>query len=151
VRRGCDVANSDWSSFLLHPSAHPRDPLLKEVGDDRACVDHDSANGPNRIETASRPNPAIQAVSLAGPPAASSTMPKPHAPAADNPNPTVECSAIVEPRCSGAADMVMPDVSAPESAGTVNAYTNNRPSSTHGENPMQRPIATATAAEPSIT
>ena len=51
------------------------------------------------------------------PPPASSATPMPQAPAPDKPKPTVECMAMVAPRYSGFALNVMPEVSAPESAG----------------------------------
>ena len=65
-------------------------------------------------------------VAFAGPPPASSATPTAHAPSADRLKPTVECIAMVAPRLSGSAAIVMPEVSAPESAGTVTAYTSRR-------------------------
>src|SRR5260370_2492749 len=67
-------------------------------------------------------NAAIQADGLSGPPAASSATPTAHDPSADRLKPTVECVAIVAPRYLGFAAIVIPDVSAPASAGTVIAY-----------------------------
>jgi len=52
----------------------------------------------------------------AGPPATSSMMPAPQAP-----KPTVVCSAIVAPLFGTVALIAMPEVSAPESAGTAKA------------------------------
>src|SRR5262245_9095357 len=81
--------------------------------------DHHSASGPNRLPAASTAKAVSQPVGLAGPPAASSATPTAQAPAAERPKPTVECSAMVAPRCAGTALRLMPDVSAPESAGMV--------------------------------
>ena len=46
----------------------------------------------------------------------------PMPPSAERPKPTVECSANVAPRCVGVALALVPDVSAPLSAGTVRPY-----------------------------
>lgn len=54
-------------------------------------------------------------------PRTSRTAPMAHAPNAEAPKPTVECIAIVAPRFSGFAAIVMSAVNAPESAGTVPA------------------------------
>src|ERR1700704_6505266 len=77
--------------------------------------------GPNAMPAASTQNAASQPDAVVAPPAASSATPIAHAPAADRPKPTVECSAMVTPRKFGLAAAVMPDVSAPESAGTGQA------------------------------
>src|SRR6476620_9909922 len=71
-------------------------------------LDHHSASGPNRTPIANSENAASQPDALAGPPAASSATPVPHAPNAERPKPTVECSAIVAPRCVGFALALYP-------------------------------------------
>src|SRR5262249_53011360 len=85
----------------------------------RPCRDHRKAMGPNRTPVASSANNADHPAGCPGPPAASSAMPAPQPPSAERPNPTVECSARVAPRYAGVALAVVPDVSAPESAGMV--------------------------------
>ncbi len=45
----------------------------------------------------------------------------------------------------------MPEVKAPESAGTVIAYSSIKGSNSHGERSASRPISSATAAEQNIT
>jgi hypothetical protein len=60
--------------------------------------DHHSASGPSKMPDASNENAASHPEALLGPPAKSKATPVPHAPSADCPNPTVECSAIVAPR-----------------------------------------------------
>ncbi len=87
----------------------------------RSRLDHHSASGPSPTPTASRRNAASQPVALAMPPPASSATPMAQPPAADRPKPTVECMAMVAPRYSGWALSVMPEVSAPESAGMAMA------------------------------
>src|SRR5436190_23231064 len=62
---------------------------------------------------------AGEPVGLEGPPPASRATPTAQPPSADRPKPTVECSASVAPRNAGSALADMPDVRAPESAGTV--------------------------------
>ena len=74
-------------------------------------------------------------------------MPTAHAPSADRLKPTVECIAMVAPRYLGSAAIDMPDVNAPESAGTVMAYTRINGSSSHGDLSANTPIRSATAAE----
>ena len=54
-----------------------------------------------------------------GPPPASSATPTAQPPTADKPKPIVEWAAMVAPRKVGFALAAMPEVSAPESAGTV--------------------------------
>src|SRR5947209_1902189 len=83
--------------------------------------DHHSASGPSSTPAANTANTANQPFGLDGPPNASSATPPAQPPSADNPNPTVECSAMVAPRFAGTALAAMPDVSAPESAGIVTA------------------------------
>ena len=51
---------------------------------------------------------ASQPERCAGPPAASSMTPPPQAPSAENPNPSVECSASVAPRLIFTALAVVP-------------------------------------------
>jgi len=83
--------------------------------------DHQSASGPHSTPTASTAKPASQPVGLDAPPAASSAAPTSQPAKADRPKPTVECSAIVAPRKPGSAHAAIPEVSEPESAGTVTA------------------------------
>src|SRR5215510_7374947 len=116
-----------------------------------AFRDHHSASGPSRLPAASTANAVSQPAGLAGPPAASSATPTAHAPAADSPKPTVECSAIVVPRCAGTALALMPDVSAPESAGIVTAWIMTNVSSSTGVAVAAAPMASATAVETNIT
>jgi hypothetical protein len=73
------------------------------------------------------------------------------APKADRLNPTVECNAMVAPRKRGSAAIVIPEVSAPESAGTVKAYASSNGSSSQGELSAKNPIRSATRAELNIT
>jgi hypothetical protein len=87
----------------------------------RYLRDHAKAKGPNKMPAARTPNAGSHAEATSGPPQASRAAPMAHAPNAENPKPTVECIAIVAPRFSGFAAIVMPAVNAPESAGTVPA------------------------------
>jgi hypothetical protein len=99
------------------------------------------------MPAASIENAASQPEALLGPPAKSKATPVPHAPSADSPNPTVECSAIVAPRWARIALALMPDVNAPESPETVNPYTSRSSRMAMGENVAVRPIARAVAAD----
>jgi carboxylesterase len=60
--------------------------------------DHHSASGPSRPPAAITRNAASQPEEEAMPPPASIATPTAQPPAADNPNPTVECTAMVAPR-----------------------------------------------------
>src|SRR5438132_13929260 len=113
-------------------SLHPACGDYLELGAD-TVRDQQSASGPSRMPKASTAKAAVQADALAGPPAASSATPTAHAPSADRLKPTVECIAMVAPRLAGSAAMVMPEVSAPEAAGTGSAEGSRRGSSTHGD------------------
>src|SRR5215831_9443493 len=84
------------------------------------------------MEPASKANIADHAEAWCGPPVRSSMMPAPHAPSADKPNPTVVYIAMVAPLCDAAELMAMPDVSAPESAGTVRAWISSSASKRSG-------------------
>src|SRR6476620_3976632 len=103
------------------------------------------------MPAASTENAAIQAEGSSGPPAASSATPTPQAPSADRLKPTVECMAMVAPRYLGSAAIVMPDVNAPESAGTVKAYTSIKGSRNAADLSANTPISSATAAEENMT
>src|SRR5690349_15847685 len=96
-------------------------------------------------------NAVVQADGLSGPPAASSATPTSQAPSADRLKPTVECIAIVAPRYPGFAAIVMPDVSAPESAGTVMAYAMIKGSRNAGDLSANTPSRSAASAEANIT
>ena len=94
---------------------------------------------------------ASHADGFAGPPAASSTTPTAHAPRAERPKPTVECSANVAPRCVGVALALVPDVSAPLSAGTVSPYKKTKGSKSSGDARVLQPMTNATTADASMT
>lgn len=113
-------------------------------------LDHLSATGPRTIEAANNTKKLVHPELDSGPPAKSSTKPAPHAPAAESPNPTVVCNAIVAPRYEGSADRVMPDVRAPESEGTVKAYTKSNARRATGAVPTAQARMIATNAEDNI-
>ena len=92
---------------------------------------------------------ASQACGLSVPPAASSARPTAVPPTAESPKPTIECKAIVAPRRAGSAAALMPAVRAPESAGTVIAYSSSSVVATQGEAPAVAPSVIATRAEAS--
>src|SRR5262245_52900889 len=92
----------------------PQDTLLRRS-------DHQITIGPISPPDAMTRHAVSQPAEVSIPPPASSATPMAHDPAADKPKPTVECIAIVAPRYSGTALKVMPDVSAPESAGMATA------------------------------
>ena len=94
---------------------------------------------------------ASHADGFVGPPAASSTTPTAHAPRAERPKPTVECSASVAPRCVGVALALVPDVSAPLSAGTVRPYKKTKGSKNSGDAVVMKPMVNATTADETMT
>src|SRR5262249_14746814 len=119
--------------MLVQYELQPVEPRSPDHSDYFFALDHINASGPTRIAAASSANIASHAVGLVGPPAASSAMPAPHAPRAERPKPTVECNPKVAPRCIGVALALVPEVSAPESPGTVRPYKRTNGSNSDGD------------------